>query len=559
MISDKKGLEHLSLLLIAKKVKHIVFSPGSRNAPLIATFPRYKEFECYSIVDERSAAFFALGIAQKTGETVVLCCTSGSAVLNYAPAIAEAYYQKIPLLIISADRPENLIDRGDGQTIRQRNIYNNYIKKSYQLAENPLTDNELIDYQKIILKAIEITQYPDKGPVHLNIPFDEPIYGQKAKENPEIISIYTSVDNANILESEFELFAEKWNACDKVMVIIGQQKPDKELEAILIKISQNPSVVVLTETTSNISSPKFINCIDKTLACIKADEFDNFLPDLLITVNSNIVSKRIKSFLRTENYYEHWQIDSANEQLDTYFHLSRVIPLQSKIFFKKLLPLLNSKSSTYKNEWLKLKEKAEIEHKRYLQNAPYSDLLVFDQILKHLPDNSNVHFANSTAVRYSQLFNLNSNLTVESNRGTSGIDGSTSTAVGAAWVSKEMTTLISGDLSFFYDSNALWNNYVSPQLRIIVINNSGGGIFRFIEGPSTLPELEKFFETKHERKAKSLALEAELEYFAVDSIESLKNALITFFDKSTKAKLLEVFTPNEVNAEVLKAYFKLMA
>ena len=559
MISDKKGLEHLSLLLIANKVKHIVFSPGSRNAPLIATFPRYQEFTCYSIVDERSAAFFALGIAQKTGETVVLSCTSGSALLNYAPALAEAYYQKIPLLVISSDRPENLIDRGDGQTIRQKNIYSNYIKKSVQLPENPQSEKELIHYQKLVLSAIKATQFPDKGPVHINIPFTEPIYGQKAKENPLLISLETLEESAHILDSEFELFARNWNTAAKKMVIIGQQKPNKQLEAILANISNDPSVIVLGETTSNTYASNFIESIDKTLTTIPKEKLDDFLPDLLISFNSNIVSKKIKAFLRNDKPYEHWHIDAANEQLDSYFHLSKTIPVEPLTFFEKIAPLIISHASDYKMNWLDQKAKSEKNHERFLKTAPYSDLIVFDQLLKELPSNSNVHFANSTPVRYSQLFSLNRSLTVDSNRGTSGIDGSISTAVGAAWMSKEITTIISGDLSFFYDSNALWNKYISAQLRIIVINNGGGGIFRFIDGPSQLPELETFFETKHQRKAKSLAEEAGIEYQSASSLESLDTALKSFFNRSEKAKLLEIFTPNELNAIILKDYFKSMS
>ncbi|MCD6179452.1 MAG: 2-succinyl-5-enolpyruvyl-6-hydroxy-3-cyclohexene-1-carboxylic-acid synthase [Bacteroidales bacterium] len=559
MISDKKGLEHLSLLLIANNVKHIVFSPGSRNAPLIITFPRYKEFNCYSIVDERSAAFFALGIAQKTGETVVLSCTSGSALLNYAPALAEAYYQKIPLLVISSDRPENLIDRGDGQTIRQQNIYANYIKKSVQLLENPKTESELANYQTLALEAIAATQYPAKGPAHINIPFAEPIYGQKAKENPQIIALEKADKKVNILDSKFKELANIWNSSSKKMIIVGQQKPNKEFETILSEISKDSSVIVLSETTSNIYSPNFINCIDKTLATITPEKLENFLPDLLITINSNIVSKRIKAFLRTEKPYQHWHIDETNENLDTYFHLNRVIPILPKDFFEKISTLSRDISSDYKSNWLRQKEKSKQKHKEFLQTAPYSDFTVFNQLLKHLPSETTVHFANSTAVRYSQLFDINHRLHINSNRGTSGIDGSISTAVGSAWMSNKITTIISGDLSFFYDSNALWNKYVSPQLRIIVINNNGGGIFRFIEGPSKLPELEMFFETKHHRKAKSLAKEANIEYLSADSLESLKTALISFFNQGKKAKLLEIFTPNELNAKVLKDYFKSMA
>lgn len=558
MISDKKGLEHLSLMLIENNVKHIVFSPGSRNAPLIATFPRYKEFSCYSIVDERSAAFFALGIAQKTGETVVLSCTSGSAVLNYAPALVEAFYQKIPLLVISADRPENLIDRGDGQTIRQRNIYANYIKKSVQLSENPNTKRSLVNYQKLALSAIRATQTPDKGPAHINLPFTEPIYGEKERENPVLTPFTHLNEKANILESEFELLAKTWNSTKRKMIIVGQQKPNKALESLLERMSQDPSVIILTETTSNISSPDFINCIDKTLASIPVEATDDFLPDLLITVHSNIVSKRIKAFLRSEKKYEHWHIDEANETMDTYFHLSRVIPIESLSFFEKMEMLSEHNSSDYKALWLNQKHKTERIHSDFLEKAPYCDLTVFDELIKQIPANTNVHFANSTPVRYSQLFDLNPSLSVEANRGTSGIDGAISTAVGAAWVSEQMTTVISGDLSFFYDSNALWNNYISPKLRIVVINNKGGGIFRYIEGPSKMPELEQFFETKHHREAKSLASEAGLHYLRADSLASLKTVLADFFKSSEKAKLLEIFTPNELNAEILRNYFKAM-
>ncbi|MBN1650428.1 MAG: 2-succinyl-5-enolpyruvyl-6-hydroxy-3-cyclohexene-1-carboxylic-acid synthase [Bacteroidales bacterium] len=559
MISDKKGLEHLSLMLIENNVKHIVFSPGSRNAPLIATFPRYPEFTCYSIVDERSAAFFALGIAQKTGETVVLSCTSGSAVLNYAPALAEAFYQKIPLLVLSADRPEHLIDRGDGQTIRQRNIYANYIKKSVQLPENPNTKRSLLNYQKLALSAIRATQSPDKGPAHINIPFAEPIYGQKEKENPVLTPIEITNKKANILESEFEMLAKTWNSAKRKMIIVGQQKPNKALDTLLEKISQDPTVIVLTETTSNLSSPNFINCIDKTLASISDKNLSDFLPDLLLTIHSNIVSKRIKAFLRNEIKYEHWHIDEANENMDTYFHLSRVIPIEASCFFEKMDALTKGISSDYKALWLKQKQKTESIHSAFVDKAPYCDLTVFDELIKHLPANTNVHFANSTPVRYSQLFHVHPSLQVASNRGTSGIDGAISTAVGAAWVSEQMTTVISGDLSFFYDSNALWNAYLSPKLRIIVINNNGGGIFRFIEGPGKLPELERFFETKHHREAQSLANEADLIYCRADSEASLKEALNDFFAPSDRAKLLEIFTPNELNAEVLKNYFKAMA
>lgn len=559
MISDKKGLEHLSLLLIAKNIKHIVFSPGSRNAPLIATFPRYKEFSCYSIVDERSAAFFALGIAQKTGETVVLSCTSGSALLNYAPAMAEAYYQNIPLLVISADRPEKLIDCGDGQTIRQENIYQNYIKKSFQLAENPSTEKELIDFQQNVLEAIETTQFPDKGPVHINIPFAEPIYGETNAQNPEIIPIKELAFQADLPENEIEKFAKQMNASKKIMILVGQQKPNKQLGILLAKLAEFPSVIILSETTSNVSDKRFINCIDKTLASITNTEQEYFMPDLLISINGNIISKKIKSFLRAEKPYDHWHIDFANRKMDTYFHLSTTIACRAEDFLNKIISSIQTIDSDFREKWLEKKHQTETIHSDFLKNAPYSDLVVFEKILNALPPHSSVHFANSTPIRYSQLFDLNPTICVDSNRGTSGIDGSISTAVGAAFVSSNFTTVVSGDLSFFYDSNALWNHYISPLLRIIVINNQGGGIFRFIEGPSKLPELDTFFETKHERKAKSLAEEAELEYLSAGSIEELEEHLKFFFDHSGKAKLLELFTPNERNAEVLKVFFKAMA
>ena len=526
------------------EIETVVISPGSRNAPLTIGFSNHEDFETLSIVDERCAAFFALGIAQQKQKPVALVCTSGSALLNYYPAIAEAYYSQIPLVVISADRPAHLIDIGDGQTIRQENVFKNHILYSANLKEFD-AENSI----KALSKAFSILRQV-KGPIHINAPFNEPLYETVATMN----DFQFMAEESDLQDTiDYENLASQWNSTKKKMILVGVHSPNAALETLLDKVADDPSVLVFTETTSNLHNKRFVNSIDNLIFNLTEEEFTSLQPDILLTFGGMIVSKKIKKFLRDYSPKEHWHVNELRA-FDTYQVLSKHLKIDSHSFFKHFCELVDyDNKSTYESTWTHYKQRIREKHNHYIKTAPYSDLKVFEQVLKVIPDFSEVQFSNSAIIRYSQLFEMNSTITVFCNRGTSGIDGSTSTALGAAYATQKPTTLITGDLSFFYDSNALWNNYIPSDVRIVIINNSGGGIFKIIPGPKKSTAL-KYFETPHCLTAEHLCVMFGFEYSTAHNLKTLAEEVVGFYDKSDKPKVLEVFTPSDLNDLVLKEY-----
>ncbi len=556
MTSDKKNVSLLADIFVKAGLTDIVISPGSRNAPIIISFVNNSKINAFSIIDERSAAFFALGLALNSKKTVAIACTSGSAILNYASAISEAYYQKIPLLVITADRPPYLIDVGDGQTIKQNNVYANFIKKSYQLPLNINDESDRKYTENIINEAINSCVEPQCGPVHINIPFDEPIYGVT---NNHIQSMFSkAAKNVTACSAlQMQKIAEQWNNCKKIIVIAGQTPPNIEINQVIEAISQYKNVVVIAETTSNLYGDAIIGTIDNVVSTICVQEVEAFKPDMLISFGGQIVSKMIKKFLRNNKPGIHYHISPSNQPLDTYFCLTDVLVSDEYLFFSSLLSYISPINSNYASLWHTRKNEIDKKRDAYLSTIEYSDFKVIDNVLAQLPEDSVLHLGNSTPVRYSQLFGSKKNTMYCSNRGVSGIDGQVSTAVGFAYASNKLNVLITGDLGFLYDSNGLMNNYLRPNLKIIVINNSGGGIFRFISGPDTTPNLEEFFVAKHSWKAEYICKAFNVKYISVDNISDLELVLQTFFTiQSQTAEVLEITTPSNRNASILRQYFK---
>lgn len=566
----------------AKKIKHIVISPGSRNAPLTIGFTNDSFFNCYSIVDERCAAFFALGIAQQLQEPTAVVCTSGSALLNYYPAVSEAFYSNIPLVVLSADRPKHLIDIGDGQTINQRNVFQNHIvysanlkldlKDEKNIPENeelPILKNLEDKFERLLGLQKDIQTYNEeelnealniaifkKGPVHINIPLDEPLYETVKSPNvsPKIVDIAKKPNE--IEDYVLKVCLEDWNEASKKMILVGVNYPNTIDKQWLNELASDDSVMVFTETTSNLHHSSFFPSIDQLIAPLSESEQKELQPDILVTFGGLIVSKKIKQLLRKFKPKQHWHIDSKMAY-DTFFCLNNHIETTPNTFFQDFLPkITHYVKSDYKSVWHTIKNKRLKKHQDYLATSPFSDFTVFYTILKTIPNQYVVQVGNSSAIRYTQLFNINKTLEIYCNRGTSGIDGCTSTAIGCAVVSKKPTVLISGDLSFLYDSNALWNNYIPKSFRIIVVNNSGGGIFRILPGHKNTENFDTFFETNHTYTAKNLCKMYGFVYKSASDEGSLKLALKSFYIDDNQPKLLEIFTPKPINDEVLLNYFE---
>ena len=552
--SDKKVVQYLVESCIRNGMRNVVCSPGSRNAPLVIAMDEHPDMNCLVIHDERSAAFIAMGMSQELNAPVGVVCTSGSAMLNYYPAVAEAFYQRIPLVVISADRPEKWINQGDGQTIVQQGVYEHHIDGELQLNED--MGEEVADQVDNLFSRIS---GQSKGPVHINVALEEPLYGT---EEIPFQSVTTELNKESTSASLSAQQLERIQAgvrLPKKLILIGQLPKDSYLEQKLLQLAEDPSYAILVENTSNLVSQKWIHCIDRTLTRVGTEDEQTFAPDLLITFGGAIVSKRIKAFLRKHRPQMHWKIGFDFPEMNTYEALTDVFQVANGTFVEALIAnRVEPTPSTFGAKWKQHDFIAQERAKTYLSTAPYSDLKVMELLLDYIPDGSHFHMANSSVVRYCQLFDAVASIRYFSNRGTSGIDGSVSTAVGAALAKKEVLhVLITGDVSFFYDSNALWNNYNIPNLRIFLINNGGGGIFNIIPGPRSAKQNEQYFEARHNHSAEYLCKAFGVTYYSADSSNAVENQLEEFYAYNLDGtiKLMEIDTRSVQNHTILDAYF----
>ena len=534
-------------IFLAKGITNIIISPGSRNAPLTIGFASNPAFQCYSIADERSAGFFALGIAQQTKQPVALVCTSGSALLNYYPAIAEAFYSQIPLVVLSADRPQSKIDIGDGQTIRQENVFANH-----SLFNANLQDGASLENDQKINEALN-KAFAQKGPVHINAPFEEPLY-ETVSELTVQSYVSPSIENTEIV-GDLSSFATIWNQASRKMILVGVNEPNAIDSKTIDFLATDASVSVWTETTSNLHHSSFITNIDTIITPFTTSDFEKFQPEILVTFGGMVVSKRIKAFLRKYKPKHHWHIDSLRAY-DTFGALTQHVEMDPQLFFDQFIPLTKAVESDYSQQLIEIKSARKLKHDAYLASVPFSDFTVFEKIIPRIPNHSQLQIGNSSAIRYAQLIPIDASIEVYCNRGTSGIDGCTSTAIGAAVANGKPTTFITGDIGFLYDTNALWNNYIPKNFKIILINNGGGGIFRILPGHEETPVFNTFFETSHCHTAEHLAKMYGFNYTIASDETTLEQALDVFYSNNDQPQLLEIFTPTRKNDSILLNYFK---
>ena len=565
----------------------VVISPGSRNAPLIKSFIADTFFNTYSIIDERSAGFFALGIAQQIQSPVLLVCTSGSAVLNYYPAIVEAFYSHIPLIVISADRLPFKIDIGDGQMIRQNHVlkihtigsfvlradishgienilqcpYQSLIPKDATKQDIDDLQNQIVDKNfETITKAYRLVSERNQ-PIHFNAPFAEPLY--QMTNRPNELPRWSSKSRSESIDIDHKNLVERWHQYDNRWILLGVLPPGALNQNVIHLMEKDSQTVVLTETTSNVHGSNFIYSIDSLMFPLELSSKTQKIqpPDIVLTIGGMIVSKKVKSYLRSIKSLKHWHLGN-NTANNTFYCLEQHIEYNPNQFLTSLYSDIHNKryQRDYKIEVLNTFNYFRKLGDLFVKNLPFSDIKVFDLISKSIRPNSQIHFSNSAIIRYAQLFQWDSSISIFCNRGVSGIEGSTSVAVGASLKSKHPTVLITGDLSFFYDANGLWNNYIPSDFRIIIINNQGGGIFRILPTQSKdTPVFDQFIETIHHRNAQCLADDHGFEYHVVYNLDGLMEALQTFYKTAPKPKILEIITPRKINDLLLLDYFKVMA
>ncbi len=556
MISDKKHIQQLAALFLKKGITDIVISPGSRNAPMINTFTGIPEFHCRNIVDERSAAYFAIGLALAKQKPVAIVCTSGTATLNYTPAIAEAFYQNIPLIVLTADRPGYWIDQVESQCIRQENIYRNFTKKGISLPLGE-SEKELWFAARQINECLNLAVSGTPAPVHINIPLEEPLHQLIETELPEVKEIEMAEIRSQITENELIRLTETIIQSQKILVLAGQLNPNPELGKSLAEFVVKTGAVVLHEHLSNLTDLQFCGSIDLSMVGILDENNELYQPDLLISFGGQLVSKSLKQFLRKNKPAQHWHLSLGGEHFDTYQSLTKVIRTDVSDFFEAISEQVQSSEKNYLQLWKNKEVPVNQLRDKFVKNIGFCDLKTFELIGHAIPSNTVVHLGNSSPVRYALIHNRVENAQYFSNRGTAGIDGCLSTAVGFASESDILNTIILGDLSFFYDSNALWNKYIGSNLRIIVIHNGGGNIFGMIKGPAGSPAFAEHFFAENTHKAEVLAKAFGLNYFKAENEVELVQALKEFYSpEQQQAALLEVFTDAEVNTRVFRELFK---
>ena len=561
-------------------ITDVVLSPGSRSAPLTLAFARHPDLTVRVVPDERAAAFIGLGIAQAQRRAVALVCTSGTAGLNYAPAVAEAFFQQIPLVVFTADRPPEWIDQLDGQTIRQHNLYGAHAKGAFEFP----VDTSHVDAKwhsgRLVNEAINLAQAAPAGPVQVNVPLREPFYPKEG----EVIGYEKEVKiirEIPLPSSNFDsgVYPELKQAM-RMLVVVGQQPANARVTAALVKFAAVFGAPVVGDSIANIASPipiqqdssgayypeassllvpagQLVTHQDVFLVGMPAAAKQELRPDLLITFGQSLISKSLKLFLRDAAPAQHWHIQANGPVADTFRSLTRIIRCEPEHFFSRWAPAELPARETLE-PWQRVEAGAmAFLNSFFTSKAVFNEFSVFRSVFAELLPHTALHLANSMAVRYANILGIPQSRQIEvfANRGTSGIDGCTSTAVGAALAQPgRPVVLMTGDVAFFYDRNAFWHNYPTPNLRVVLFNNHGGGIFRIIDGPRQQPELEEFFETRQALTAENTARDFHLRYFPVSSFVELEAALPVFFAAETGAAILEVFTDSKTNAAFFEEY-----
>ncbi len=550
MYSDNALVREVVALAQAHSIRHAIVCAGSRNAPLAHSFAACPGIEAVECVDERSAAFEALGLAEALQEPVIVCVTSGSAMLDASPAIAEALYQEIPLILISADRPSCWIDQRDGQTMHQAYALKDFVRCSVQLPESGNIDhaNRLINMAYLAAKG------PVPGPVHINVPIDEPFFSCTTPELPDPRVLH--VERA----SSCELGAD---ACDellsarKILIAAGQMPADADTAVLLERLAK-AGVVVVAEHLANLPPRSgAVSLADAALAVLDDDEKQKLAPDLVITIGGHIVSKRFKRFIRSLGSCSHWHTGLDEKAApDVFLHLTRLVRAGTKPLLSALEKVLAGREvpldGSFFSAWHKAQESLESKVQAYFADEalPFSDLVCMAHFFNTVPEGSYLHLANSSPVRNAQFFQLPENTHVFCNRGVNGIDGSLSAALGNARASKRPVFCLIGDLSFFYDSNALWRQSLPGNLHILLFNNGGGNIFRTLPGLDS-PYRDTFIAGRNAFSAFDQARQAGLAYASAQNAAELDRELPGFVS-GQKASLLEVFTNAETCARAQK-------
>lgn len=562
MYSNKENVNILTSLLLEYGVSDAVVCPGSRNAPIVHNLSVCEAIRCRPVTDERSAAFYALGLALATRRPTVVCVTSGSALLNVMPAVAEAAYQHVPLVVISADRPQQWIDQLDGQTIPQSDALGRFVRKAVQLPE-PHNDEERWLCRRLVNEAMHLATCRQGAPVHINVPISEPLFEFDTEQLPQLRR-FNNIKRAAIKDASMDM-PDAFNEAKRPMIVIGQLAHGTVSHETIRLLSEK--YVVMSEPLSNpsymtIHFDEAIRYIVSDNSSINDDE-DNktaYYPDYVIYVGDTLVSKPARRFLRNAKAPSCLITPDAADIHDPLMTLTDIVECDSDSINALLASLCDAPDTDercrFHDRWQSFLDAYAAHADAYApEYSQMATVKYFEEQLADLDIDICVHYANSSAVRLACIYAQHY---VWCNRGVNGIEGSLSTAAGFSLATHDMTVCVIGDLSFFYDQNALWNSNLRGNLRIILLNNRGGGIFRQLPGLSDSPAADDLVMASHENTAQGICTQNDIGYMSAKNMDEMQIGIVTLLTReSERPMLLEVFTDSNDDVKALEKYFKL--
>ena len=562
MYSNKENVNILTSLLLEYGVSDAVVCPGSRNAPIVHNLSVCEAIRCRPVTDERSAAFYALGLAIATRRPTVVCVTSGSALLNVTPAVAEAAYQHVPLVVISADRPQQWIDQLDGQTIPQSDALGRFVRKAVQLPE-PHNDEERWLCRRLVNEAIHLATCRQGAPVHINVPISEPLFEFDTEQLPQL-SRFNNIKRAAIKDASMDM-PDAFHDATRPMIVIGQLAHGTISHETIRSLSEK--YVVMSEPLSNpsymtIHFDEAIRYIVSDNSSINDDEDDKtaYYPDYVIYVGDTLVSKPARRFLRNAKAPSCLITPDAADIHDPLMTLTDIVECDSDSINALLASLCETPDTDercrFHDRWQSFLDACAAHADAYApEYSQMATVKYFEEQLADLDIDICVHYANSSAVRLACIYAQHY---VWCNRGVNGIEGSLSTAAGFSLATHDMTVCVIGDLSFFYDQNALWNSNLRGNLRIILLNNRGGGIFRQLPGLSDSPAADDLVMASHENTAQGICTQNDIGYMSAKNMDEMQIGIVTLLTReSERPMLLEVFTDSNDDVKALEKYFKL--
>lgn len=556
MYSSLKNIQILVALLKKYEIRHIVISPGTRHTPLIYSVEHDSYFKTYSIVDERSASFFAIGLIEELREPVAICCTSGTAAANYVSATNEAFYQQLPLLVLTADRNHYYMFQQEEQMIPQESLYSSVCKKVVTLP-HVRDDKDFWYCSRICNEALLELRHGENGPVHINfiVENDYPIKQGIVKFECDKLPDVRKIDRLT-LEDSYEAWRVKMEKLkkSKIMILYGQYAPLNEaeleyVEAFAEKYNCMISVDLLSNLHCKYSVPTFL-----LARLLNNHQMEELCPDIIITMNANSISELKGRMSAFKGKFHHWHVSSKGEVSDPFKCLPDVVECSPQTFFKKYAEL-NEEVTTdhgYYNQWLQVYHSCGNNGSLNDEPIQYSSMYATQQYLKRIPKGALLHIANSNSIRLASHFDVVNSVTVYGNRGAHGIDGSMSSFIGQAHISGRPSYLVIGDLSFLYDINSLWNQYVGNNVRILVCNNSGGAIFHSYPNLRNVPTLDKHIAAAHKTSVKDWAISRGFVYISAMNKSELDSKISMMFnEESDQPILMEVFTDMEADAKCI--------